>query len=90
MSGIEAIRCIRTLEAENPDTMNKSLIIALTGLAGSDDKEEAYGAGVDLFLTKPVSFKTVDKQLDAWKAKARDASNAPWRPPNSIKKVRGV
>lgn len=67
MSGIEAIRIIRDLEAENPVTMKRSVIIALTGLAGSDDMKEAYDAGVDLFLTKPVSFKVVDRELENWK-----------------------
>jgi CheY-like chemotaxis protein len=67
MSGFEAIRAIRQLEAENVGIMKRSLIIALTGLAGSNDIDEAYQAGVDLFWTKPVPFKTVDRELEKWK-----------------------
>jgi len=76
MSGLEAIRAIRQLEADDP-SMKRSHIIALTGLAGHDDIEEAYGAGVDLFLTKPVTFKTVNEELERWKAQialVRDAN----------------
>jgi CheY-like chemotaxis protein len=67
MSGLDAIRAIRKLEAENIGVMKRSLIIALTGLAGSDDVDEAYRAGVDLFFTKPVPFKTIDRELEKWK-----------------------
>jgi CheY-like chemotaxis protein len=67
MSGFEATRAIRKYEAANVGMMKRSLIIALTGLASSDDVDEAYQAGVDLFLTKPVPFKTVDRELEKWK-----------------------
>jgi CheY-like chemotaxis protein len=70
MSGFEATRAIRKLEADNVGVMKRSWIIALTGLADSDDVDEAYHAGVDLFLTKPVPFKTVDQQLEKWKERA--------------------
>jgi len=73
MSGIEATRAIRDLEAKNLGTMKRSLIIALTGLAGTDNIDEAYDAGVDLFLTKPVSFKTVDRELEKWKEHMKTA-----------------
>lgn len=72
MSGIEAIRVIRNFEAENSQSIRRSLIIALTGLAGNDDMDEAYDAGVDLFLTKPVSFKTVDREFENWKRRAEN------------------
>lgn len=74
MSGLEAIRIIRQLEVDNPHTMKRSRIIALTGLAGNDNMDEAYEAGVDLFLTKPVTFKTVDEELDRWKVQAKRAN----------------
>lgn len=43
-----------------------ALIIALTGLASSRDQSEAFASGIDLFLTKPVSFKEVGRLLDNW------------------------
>ena len=45
-----------------------ALIIALTGLASSRDQSEAFTSGVDLFMTKPVSFKEVGRLLDNWEA----------------------
>lgn len=38
---------------------HRAKIIALTGLAAEDDKKRAFSAGVDGFLTKPVSLKTL-------------------------------
>ena len=52
--------------AANPPS--PALIIALTGLASSQDQREAFVSGVDLFMTKPVSFKEVAKLLDNWEA----------------------
>ncbi|CAG8511561.1 25915_t:CDS:2 [Gigaspora rosea] len=48
---------------------NRSLIFALTGLAREEDKDMAFGSGVDGFLTKPVSLKTLDKVLKRWSEK---------------------
>lgn len=47
---------------------SSSLIIALTGLASTQDQSEALSSGIDLFLTKPVAFKEVGKLLDNWEA----------------------
>ncbi|KAK8203469.1 hypothetical protein BKA81DRAFT_407719 [Phyllosticta paracitricarpa] len=43
-----------------------SLVVALTGLASARDQSEAFEAGVDLFLIKPVSFREVGRLLDNW------------------------
>ena len=71
MNGFEATRAIRDMEDErkhggdgNPS--RPAFIIALTGLASSRDQDEAFTSGVDLFMTKPVSFKEVGKLLDNW------------------------
>lgn len=45
-----------------------SLVIALTGLASGRDQQEAATVGIDIFLTKPVSFKEVGKLLENWEA----------------------
>jgi len=74
MNGFEATRCIRDLEeARNHNRKHgkvprPALIIALTGLASSRDQTEAFTSGVDLFLTKPVSFKEVGRLLDNWES----------------------
>lgn len=81
MNGFEATRAIREIEetrgvAQNDNgssrTSQRALIIALTGLASSRDQTEAFNNGVDLFLTKPVSFKEVGRLLDNWEARRSD------------------
>lgn len=65
MDGFEATRAIRALEKER-DAGPGATIVALTGLSSSKDESEALTSGVDLFLTKPVSFKEVSRLLDEW------------------------
>jgi CheY-like chemotaxis protein len=83
MNGFEATRAIREVEHTRRTTQgdgrnpagtrpNKALIIALTGLASSRDQTEAYNSGVDIFMTKPVSFKEVGRLLDNWEAHGSD------------------
>ncbi|KAF2200443.1 hypothetical protein GQ43DRAFT_472710 [Delitschia confertaspora ATCC 74209] len=64
MSGIESTREIRSLEKEHPERFKPTFIIALTGLAASSDRRDAFDAGVDAFMVKPVSFKDLEKILD--------------------------
>jgi len=72
MNGFEATRRIRDLEAKFREalapmqTPAACMIIALTGLASSRDQSEAFTSGFDLYLVKPVSFKSVAKLLDSW------------------------
>lgn len=39
----------------------RTKIFALTGLATTDDKREAFGSGVDGYLVKPVSLASLDQ-----------------------------
>ncbi|KAK4978316.1 hypothetical protein LTR28_006250 [Elasticomyces elasticus] len=72
MDGFEATRRIREYEDKKRDTMTvmqtpaPALIIALTGNASARDQNEAFTSGVDVYLTKPVSFKEVGRLLDDW------------------------
>ena len=88
MNGFEATRAIRDIEDargydnNDPDAPSPAFIIALTGLASSRDQTEAFTSGVDLFMTKPVSFKEVGRLLDNWEAQGGikprdDASGVP-------------
>jgi CheY-like chemotaxis protein len=63
MSGIESTREIRALEMRLPEQYKRSFIIALTGLAAGSDRDEAFTAGIDAFMVKPVSFKDLEKML---------------------------
>ncbi|KAJ5510289.1 CheY-like superfamily [Penicillium expansum] len=65
MNGFEATRAIRSLEKDTDDR-KPAIIIALTGLSSSRDESDAMASGVDLFLTKPVSFKEVARLLEEW------------------------
>ncbi|KAL8719851.1 MAG: hypothetical protein Q9225_003204 [Loekoesia sp. 1 TL-2023] len=73
MNGFEATRAIRELEkAREPSRYahapRPAMIVALTGLASGRDHGEAFACGVDLYMTKPVSFKEVGRLLDNWEA----------------------
>lgn len=73
MSGIESTRAIRSYEQERAlrlaqdgkpgEVARKSFVIALTGLAAASDQREAFAAGVDYFMVKPVNFKELEKIL---------------------------
>lgn len=65
MDGVEATRAIRALENER-DGCVPATIIAFTGLSSVRDESKALEAGVDLFLTKPVSFKEVSRLINDW------------------------
>lgn len=73
MNGFDATRAIREIEkTRDPSTYAQApkaaLIVALTGLASGRDHGEAFACGVDLYMTKPVSFKEVGRLLDNWEA----------------------
>lgn len=81
MNGFEATRAIRAIEKERgSDLSGPAIIIALTGLSSSRDESEAFASGIDLFLTKPVSFKEVSKLMDDWKVKAGPKLSSPLLP----------
>lgn len=73
MNGFESTRAIRKFERTRDGSKyirrpKAALIIALTGLASGRDHGEAFACGVDLYMTKPVSFKEVGRLLDNWEA----------------------
>ncbi|KAK4870065.1 hypothetical protein LT330_005119 [Penicillium expansum] len=71
MDGFEATEAIRALELER-QSVSPARIIALTGLGSDEHVMKAYAAGVDMFVTKPVSFKEITRLID-------DVKNyAPW------------
>lgn len=55
MDGFEATRQIRICEKKHG--LEPATIIALTGLASEESQQEAFGSGMDLFLTKPVKLQ---------------------------------
>ena len=69
MDGMAATREIRRLEKE--ESMERTPVIAMTGLASAAAQEEAHSAGIDIFFTKPVQFNRLDDVLrkitSSWK-----------------------
>ncbi|KAF2739571.1 hypothetical protein EJ04DRAFT_484532 [Polyplosphaeria fusca] len=62
MDGLTATRAIR--EHEKKNGIKRGTIIALTGLTSDNARLEAWNAGVDHFMTKPINFKKLAKLLE--------------------------
>ncbi|EME38756.1 hypothetical protein DOTSEDRAFT_180642 [Dothistroma septosporum NZE10] len=61
MDGMESTRRIREFEQEYG--LEKTKVIALTGLASAQAQTDAASVGIDLFLPKPVKFAELRKLL---------------------------
>lgn len=70
MDGIESTQHIRRFEREN--SLPPVALIALTGAANPNTRQEAFSSGIDLFLTKPVPMKALKVMLDDLKKNGRD------------------
>lgn len=62
MDGLESTRRIRAHERDN--RVRPATVIALTGLASSEAQQEAFGSGVNTFMTKPVKLRELSKVLE--------------------------
>ncbi|KAL7795210.1 hypothetical protein V8C37DRAFT_47448 [Trichoderma ceciliae] len=63
MDGFEATRRIRAHESQAG--LTPVPIIALSGLATEDAQQEAFGSGMDVFLTKPVKLGALGSLLES-------------------------
>ncbi|HSG94723.1 MAG TPA: response regulator [Afifellaceae bacterium] len=61
MSGIEAARAIRAVEARH--NMTPTPIIALTAHALKGDREMCLEAGIDDYISKPISPETLIEMI---------------------------
>jgi len=75
MDGIESTQHIRRFEREN--SLPPVALIALTGAANPNTRQEAFSSGIDLFLTKPVPMKALKVMLDDLKKNGRDSLGLP-------------
>jgi CheY-like chemotaxis protein len=71
MSGIESTQHIRRFEREKG--LTPVALIALTGAANPNTRQEAFSSGVDLFLTKPVPMKALKVMLDDLEKNGRES-----------------
>ncbi|KAL1870900.1 hypothetical protein Daus18300_004989 [Diaporthe australafricana] len=65
MDGLESTRKIR--ELERAEKIKAAMVIALTGLASANIQREAIASGMDMFLTKPVNLKSLQRILGGYK-----------------------
>jgi CheY-like chemotaxis protein len=72
MDGLTAAREIRLFERESK--RSRTTIIALTGAASQSARQEAFSAGIDRFLTKPVPMKALKQLLDGLSPKQTSTS----------------
>ncbi|WP_428407916.1 response regulator [Hyphococcus sp.] len=71
MNGFEAAKAIRESEEE---TGLYTPIIALTAHALKDDKEKCLAAGMDDYISKPISPARLKERLDHWMRVAAEAA----------------
>lgn len=65
MDGLEATRQIRAQE-QNRGKNNHTPIVAITAHAQEENKIECIAAGMDDFLTKPISRAELQDKLSRW------------------------
>jgi len=76
MDGFELTRQIRTEEAGNPDRP-RTPIVALTANALKGEAERCLAAGMDDYLTKPLTLERLRATLDRWLAVPSVSDAAP-------------
>lgn len=72
MNGLQAAQAIRDAETQNAGGEHHIPIIAVTAHAMSGDRERCYAAGMDDYLSKPVSPEKLEAIIRKW----IDCSNA--------------
>lgn len=65
MNGHEATRAIRELEAAD-DTLGRTPIVGVTAHALSGDMERCLEAGMDDYMTKPISPEKLEAKISDW------------------------
>jgi CheY-like chemotaxis protein len=72
VSGFDATASIRRIEAASNND-RRAFIVALTGLVSDKDRNAAFEAGVDDYVTKPAGLESVRKIIQAWVAKQKSS-----------------
>lgn len=62
MDGFDATRAIRILDSDK----NKIVILALTANAFKEDRERCIEAGMNGFLSKPISIDALQNEISKW------------------------
>lgn len=72
VSGFDATAAIRRME--NLTSNERAYIVALSGLVSDKDRDAAFAAGVDDFITKPAGVQNVKGAVTTWESNSRYAS----------------
>lgn len=71
MNGLEATHAIRQLES---DTQKRTPIIGVTAHAVKGDRDRCFDAGMDDYLSKPVSPQALSEKINFWLHRVREQS----------------
>ncbi|MCX2834820.1 response regulator [Microbulbifer thermotolerans] len=82
MDGLEATRLIRERESESQDYSARIPIIALTAHAGAEEKARLLSAGLDDYLSKPVSETQLSHMIKRWMKILTPAAPQKQKPPS--------
>ncbi|MEM5472005.1 response regulator [Hoeflea sp. AS60] len=66
MNGLQATQAIRDAEANDPDNHTRVPVIAVTAHAMNGDRERCLAAGMDDYLSKPVSPEKLEAIIQKW------------------------
>ena len=75
MDGFEATRLVRSGKTDVPDP--RIPIIAMTAHAMKGDRDLCLEAGMDDYLSKPISPQALADVLEKWSGKARETTSSP-------------
>ena len=64
MDGFETALAIRAQEQEK--RLSKTVIVALTANAMEGDRKRCLDAGMDDYMSKPISLSGLNQVLDRW------------------------
>jgi CheY-like chemotaxis protein len=73
LNGLEATGAIRVIEGEVAPAAPRTPIIGVTAHALKGDRRRCLDAGMDDYLTKPVSPKSLIDKIGQWLARAEQA-----------------
>lgn len=71
VSGFAVTAAIRRLEDESGG--KRAYIAALTGLVSDKDRQAAYAAGTDEYITKPAGLENVKAAIGRWRSLRKSA-----------------
>lgn len=68
VSGFDVALAVRNLEDRDQSDKPRTYIAALTGLVSDKDRDAAFAAGVDEYVTKPATLKDLQNVVANWRA----------------------